>query len=175
MPLAPSNACVGDACAARRAIYEDDARDAIHTRAHAARAHTRSRLAEYGVAATSTVIPHRNHPPPKNPRHTNHSARPAPVMSFKTRPHSYQFDRAPTGRARCRRCHVAVPKGALRCRIVVFVCPGRAHTFVRCLPCVARDAAFVAAALAAHGGRESVPIEASLTDAERQSVLRAMR
>ena len=57
MPLTPSNACVGDACAARRAIYKDDARDAIHASAHTARAHTRSRLAEYGVAATSTVIP----------------------------------------------------------------------------------------------------------------------
>ena len=96
-------------------------------------------------------------------------------MSFKTRQSTFRFDRAPTSRARCRRCKTAVASGELRCHITAFVCPGRAHAFVRCMPCVGRDAAFVAAVLAAHDGRaDAVPLGADLTDAERQRVRRVI-
>lgn len=47
-------------------------------------------------------------------------------MTFKTRPHAYTFDRAPTGRARCRKCRRLIAFGAERVVIHAFVRPNRA-------------------------------------------------
>ena len=47
-------------------------------------------------------------------------------MTFKTRPHAFTFDRAPTGRARCRKCRRIIACGAERVVIHAFVRPNRA-------------------------------------------------
>jgi hypothetical protein len=76
-------------------------------------------------------------------------------MSFKSRDNRFLIEEASSGRARCRRCRKPIAKGALRMRIVAFVCPGRTHAFFRCSCCV--DAKLAAAVLAVHGSAERVP------------------
>ena len=79
---------------------------------------------------------------------------------FEQRPSTYKISAAPTGRARCRRCHRCIEKGATRIEICAFVRPGRRTRLLRCADCV--DARFAAAVLAAHGRAERVPVEAAL-------------
>ena len=57
-------------------------------------------------------------------------------MPFKGRPNDYQIEEATSDRAKCRRCNKKIGKGALRLRIVAFVCPGRSTAFFRCAECV---------------------------------------
>ena len=52
-------------------------------------------------------------------------------MTFKTQPHRYTIDLAPTSRARCRGCRRSIEKGALRLAIHAFVRPNRGTTFTR--------------------------------------------
>ena len=79
---------------------------------------------------------------------------------FQQRPSTYTISAAPTGRARCRRCHRCIEKGATRIEICAFVRPGRRTRLLRCADCV--DARFAAAVLAAHGRAERVPVDAAL-------------
>lgn len=51
-------------------------------------------------------------------------------MAFKTRPHRYTIDFAPTSRARCRGCRRGIDKGALRLVIHAFVRPNRGTAFM---------------------------------------------
>lgn len=74
-------------------------------------------------------------------------------MSFKSRKNQYLIEEASSGRAHCRRCRKPIPQGALRLRVLAFVCPGRTHAFFRC--CV--DAKLAAAVLAVYGSAERVP------------------
>jgi hypothetical protein len=90
-------------------------------------------------------------------------------MSFKSRDNRFLIEEASSGRARCRRCRKPIAKGALRLRIVAFVCPGRTHAFFRC--CV--DAKLAAAVLAVHGSAERVPC-ASTMDAGRAAQMRLL-
>ena len=53
------------------------------------------------------------------------------TMTFKTQPHRYTIDLAPTSRARCRGCRRSIEKGALRLAIHAFVRPNRGTTFTR--------------------------------------------
>ena len=53
------------------------------------------------------------------------------TMTFKTQPHRYTIDLAPTSRARCRGCRRSIEKGALRLAIHAFVRPNRGTTFAR--------------------------------------------
>ena len=46
-------------------------------------------------------------------------------MTFKTRPHRYTLDLAPTGRAQCRTCKRKIERGEARLVIDMFVRPGR--------------------------------------------------
>ena len=55
-----------------------------------------------------------------------------PTMPFSARPSTYRIEPAPSGRARCRRCRRAVPKGGIRIAITAFVCPGRSTLLYRC-------------------------------------------
>ena len=90
-------------------------------------------------------------------------------MPFKSRKNQYLIEEAPSARARCRRCRKPIPKGALRLRIVAFVCPGRTHAFFRC--CV--DAKLAAAALAVYGSAERVPCVSTM-DAGRAAQMRLL-
>jgi hypothetical protein len=68
-------------------------------------------------------------------------------MTFKTQPHRYTIDLAPTSRARCRGCRQWIDKGALRLVIHAFVKPNRGTVFMRHLtpecvgPALAADVA----------------------------------
>ena len=53
------------------------------------------------------------------------------TMTFKTQPHRYTIDLAPTARAHCRGCRRSIEKGALRLAIHAFVRPNRGTTFTR--------------------------------------------
>ena len=87
-------------------------------------------------------------------------------MTFRTRPHTHRVEASPTGRARCRRCKTRLEKGATRVATRAFVMPGRATTFVRCLPCVALDRPFRDAVRGVCGGVESVPCDPGVSAAE---------
>ena len=89
-------------------------------------------------------------------------------MTFKSRTNQYLIENAASSRARCRRCKQPIPNGALRLRIVAFVCPGRSTAFFRC--CL--DAKLAAAVLAVYGSAERVPC-ASQVDAGRAARMRA--
>ena len=89
-------------------------------------------------------------------------------MAFKSRNNQYLIEEASSGRSRCRRCRTHIPKGALRLRVVAFVCPGRSTAFFRC--CL--DAKLAAAVLAVYGSAERVPC-ASQVDAGRAAQMRA--
>ena len=52
-------------------------------------------------------------------------------MTFKTQPHRYSIDLAPTSRARCRGCRQLIEKGSLRLAVHAFVRPNRATVFAR--------------------------------------------
>ncbi len=92
---------------------------------------------------------------------------------FQQRPSTYTISAAPTGRARCRRCHRCIEKGATRIEICAFVRPGRRTLLLRCADCV--EARFAAAVLAVHGWAERVPVEAALVgSAEAQRVRDAL-
>ena len=90
-------------------------------------------------------------------------------MSFKSRQNRFLIEEASSGRARCRRCRKPIAKGALRMRIVAFVCPGRTHAFFRC--CV--DAKLAAAALAVYGSAERVACVSTM-DAGRAAQMRLL-
>ena len=90
-------------------------------------------------------------------------------MTFKSRTNQYLIENAASSRARCRRCKQPIPNGALRLRIVAFVCPGRSTAFFRC--CL--DAKLAAAVLAVHGSAERVPC-ASTMDAGRAAQMRLL-
>jgi hypothetical protein len=89
-------------------------------------------------------------------------------MTFKSRTNQYLIENAASSRARCRRCKQPIPNGALRLRIVAFVCPGRSTAFFRC--CL--DAKLAAAVLAVYGSAARVPC-ASQVDAGRAVQMRA--
>ena len=89
-------------------------------------------------------------------------------MTFKSRTNQYLIENAASSRARCRRCKQPIPNGALRLRIVAFVCPGRSTAFFRC--CL--DAKLAAAVLAVYGSAARVPC-ASQVDAGRAAQMRA--
>ena len=78
-------------------------------------------------------------------------------MTFKTRQNSFRISLAPTSRARCRRCHSAIEKGAVRIDIHAFVRPQRATVFFRCTACI--DQAFAAAVIERHRRAERVPAD----------------
>ena len=90
-------------------------------------------------------------------------------MPFKVRPNDYQIEEAASGRAECRRCHKKIGKGALRLRIVAFVCPGRSTAFFRCAECV--DPKLAAAVLTVCGAAERVPCTSKM-EATRADQLR---
>ena len=52
-------------------------------------------------------------------------------MTFKTQPHRYSIDLAPTSRARCRGCRQLIERGSLRLAVHAFVRPNRATVFAR--------------------------------------------
>ena len=78
-------------------------------------------------------------------------------MPFSARPSTYRIEAAPTGRACCRRCRRAVPKGALRVAITAFVRPGRSTLLYRCARAECLDAAFARAVLATYKTPGAVP------------------
>ena len=88
-------------------------------------------------------------------------------MTFKSRTNQYLIENATSSRARCRRCKQPIPNGALRLRIVAFVCPGRSTAFFRC--CL--DAKLAAAVLAVYGSAARVPC-APTVDAARADQMR---
>ena len=88
-------------------------------------------------------------------------------MTFKSRTNQYLIENAASSRARCRRCKQPIPNGALRLRIVAFVCPGRSTAFFRC--CL--DAKLAAAVLAVYGSAARVPC-APTVDAARADQMR---
>ena len=96
-------------------------------------------------------------------------------MSFKSRDNRFLIEEASSGRARCRRCKQPIPNGALRLRIVAFVCPGRSTAFFRC--CL--DAKLAAAVLAVYGSAARVPcaptVDAARADQMRNALSLAVR
>ena len=105
-------------------------------------------------------------------RATHRCIQPVLPMTFLARKSTYRIESAPTGRARCRRCCKAVPKGDLRVAITAFVRPGRSTVLFRCARPACIDAAFVNAVLAIYGSPDAVPA-ANVVPAEAQRV-RAM-
>ena len=94
-------------------------------------------------------------------------------MTFKTKPHKFRVDIAPTNRARCRACKRTIPKGSVRLVTVAFVCPGRATSFMRCAPqCI--DTACAAAVLAVYGSPERLPIDAAVSSYEAKRIRDAL-
>ena len=93
-------------------------------------------------------------------------------MTFLARKSTYRIESAPTGRARCRRCRKAVPKGDLRVAITAFVRPGRSAVLFRCARPACIDATLVNAVLATYGSPDAIPA-ANVVPAEAQRV-RAM-
>ena len=71
------------------------------------------------------------------------------LHGFKTRPDWYAAGIAPTGRAKCRVCKAAVPKGTSRLMVFQFVCPGRSRPTVVHAKCVSDGLA--GAVMRAHG------------------------
>ena len=95
------------------------------------------------------------------------------ARGFHTQPSTYAIGVAPTGRARCRRCHRQIGTGAVRIEIRAFVRPGRRTLLFRCADCL--DARFAAAVLAAHSSAERVPAQSGLVgSAEAQRVRDAL-
>ena len=78
-------------------------------------------------------------------------------MPFSARPSTYRIEAAPTGRARCRRCRLAVGKGELRLAITAFVRPGRSTVMYRCARAACFDAAFARAVIATYKTPCAVP------------------
>ena len=83
------------------------------------------------------------------------------MRGFKSRPHTYSFDLAPTGRARCRACRSIIERGALRLVTHAFVRPNRATRFVRHVRCIGAEVA--ADVMRAHGTAADVPREGVVT------------
>ena len=84
-------------------------------------------------------------------------------MGFKAQPSTYIIEYAPSGRARCRRCHKVMPKGTLRVRTIAFVCPQRVTCFVRCVSCI--DKPFAEAVLKVYEDATRIPCNVSDGDA----------
>ena len=96
-------------------------------------------------------------------------------MTFKTRPNAYSIELASSSRSSCRRCRLAIARGAPRLRIAVFVRPGRATSFFRCAAaeCLA-DPRLAAAVGAACGSLERLPAARGLDAAAADAVRRAL-
>ena len=93
-------------------------------------------------------------------------------MSFKTRPSAYQI-RLATGRARCRKCKGAVPKGSARVVTTAFVMPGRVTCFSRCVGCI--DGRFAAAVLAVYGRADRVPVDGAVPASAAMAAVGSIR
>ena len=87
-------------------------------------------------------------------------------MTFKTRPSAYSIELASSSRSSCRRCRLAIARGAPRLRIAVFVRPGRATSFFRCAApeCLA-DPRLAAAVGAACGRIERIHVQPTVDPA----------
>ena len=79
-------------------------------------------------------------------------------MTFKARKNAYSIELASSSRSSCRRCRLAIARGAPRLRITAFVRPGRATSFFRCAAaeCLA-DPRLATAVVAACGSIERLP------------------
>jgi len=73
------------------------------------------------------------------------------------RRNKYSIGRAPSGRARCRRCKSCPPKGALVIVISAFVRHNRRARLYRCVECI--TPAFAQTVREAHGRARRVPAE----------------
>ena len=89
------------------------------------------------------------------------------MAGFKQQRSRYAIARAPSGRARCRRCQKCPPKGAIVMAIDAFVRPNRRTRLYRCMECV--DGPFARAVLAAHKRSDRVPAADGLGEDEREA------
>ena len=83
-------------------------------------------------------------------------------MTFKTQPHRYTIDTAPTSRARCRGCRRSIEKGALRLAIHAFVRPNRGTTFARHLTPECVGAGLAADVMRARGVPNGVRVDSGV-------------